>query len=55
MSKYDLSYHDITNRINSHGWTIEKTLNTPKGRRNTKYLYEGKYYSINELYNKSSP
>lgn len=51
MSKYDLSYHDITNRINSHGWTIEKTLNTPKGRRNTKYLYEGKYYSINELYN----
>ena len=50
MSKYDLSYHDITNRINSHGWSIDKAINTPKGRRNVKFKYNNKLYSIKELY-----
>lgn len=51
MSRYELSYHDITNRINEHGWTVEKAISTPKGRRNTEFLYNDKNYTIKELYN----
>lgn len=51
MSKYDLSGHDITNRINEHGWSIEKALNTPKGRRNVTFYYEGRELTVKELYN----
>lgn len=50
MSKYNISYHDITNRINEHGWSIEKAINTPKGRRNILFKYNDNLYSINELY-----
>lgn len=51
MSPYDLNGHDITNRLNEHGWSLEKTLNTPKGRRGVKFDYKGKMYSLKELYN----
>lgn len=50
MSPYDLTYHDITNRINEHRWTIDKAINTPKGRRNVMFQYNGGMYSIKELY-----
>ena len=50
MSPYDLTYHDITNRVNEHGWTVEKAISTPKGRKNVKFEYEGKEYIIKELY-----
>lgn len=50
MSKYDLTYHDITNRINTHKWSIEKTLNTPKQNRDIRFEYNGKLLSIKELY-----
>lgn len=50
MSPYDLTGHDITNRLNEHGWSLEKTLNTPKGRRGVKFEYNGNYYSLKELY-----
>lgn len=50
MSEYDLMAHDITNRINEHGWTVEKALTTPKGRRNIKFEYNGNLYSIKQLY-----
>ena len=50
MSPYNLTYHDITNRVNEHKWTIEKAINTPKGRRNVKFQYNGNIYSIKELY-----
>lgn len=51
MSRYDLSYHDITNRINEHGWTVEKAISTPKGRKNVEFQYNGKSYTVKELYN----
>lgn len=50
MSKYDLTYHDITNRINTHKWSIEKALNTPKQNRGIKFEYNGKLLTIKELY-----
>lgn len=50
MSDYDLTYHDITNRINSHGWTIERAISTPKGKRNIKFLYNDKKYTVKQLY-----
>ena len=50
LSKYDITPHDVTNRINSHNWSIEKTLNTKLGNKNTKYEYKGKLYTTKELY-----
>lgn len=50
ISNCDLDYHDITNRINAHGWTIEKTLNTPKQNRGIKFEYNGKLLTVKELY-----
>lgn len=51
MSRYELSYHDITNRINEHGWTVEKAISTPKGRKNVEFEYNNESYTIKELYN----
>lgn len=45
----NITYHDITNRINEHGWSIEKALTKDKQKRDTKYLYKGQYYTISEL------
>lgn len=50
MSKYDLTYHDITTRINCHKWTIEKALNIPKQKRGYKFEYNGKMLTLKELY-----
>lgn len=46
----NLTGHDITNRINEHGWDIEKALSHPKQNRNIKYNYNGKEYTLKELY-----
>ena len=50
MSPYNITGHDITNRVNEHGWSIERALNTPKGKRNITYEYHGKHYTIKQLY-----
>ena len=51
LSPYDLKSSDITNRINHHGWTVEKAVNTPKKKCNTLYEYKGKKYKSTELCN----
>lgn len=45
----DISAHDITNRLNEHGWTLEKALTQKKVPKNTKYEYNGKMYTTKEL------
>lgn len=45
----DLTAHDLTNRINSHNWDIDKALNQPKIKKVMKYEYNGKKYSAQEL------
>ena len=44
----NMTAHDITTRINHHGWSIEKALNTPKTIKNYRFEYNGE--SIKELY-----
>lgn len=51
MSIYDVTGHDITTRINHHGWSIEKAINTPKGRKNTTFEYNKKFFTVKQLYN----
>lgn len=36
MSCHNLNGHDITNRINEHGWSVEQAINKPKGRKKYK-------------------
>lgn len=38
----DLTAHDLTNRINSHNWTVDKALSQPKIKKVMKYEYNGK-------------
>ena len=45
----DITYHDITNRLNSHKWDLEKTITQPLTHKNNKYLYKDSYYTMNEL------
>ena len=45
----DLTSHDLTNRINSHNWTVDKALSQPKIKKVMKYEYNGKKYSAQEL------
>lgn len=51
MSKYDITGHDITTRINNHKWSVEKALTTPKGRKNVTFKYKGKDLTVKQLYN----
>lgn len=51
MSIYDISAHDITTRVNHHGWSIDRAINTPKGRKNVKFNYNGNNLTIKQLYN----
>lgn len=44
-----LSSHNIVNRINANGWSVEDALNRPKKSRNKKYELNGKYYTSKEL------
>lgn len=41
--------HDITNRINEHGWDIETALSKPKINKGALYEYRGKQYTAKEL------
>lgn len=50
MSKYDITSHDITTRINHHKWSIEKALNTPKRNSNYMIEYNNEKYTIKEIY-----
>ena len=42
--------HDITTRVNHHGWNLERAMNQPKMKKNQRIEYNGNYYTINELY-----
>lgn len=44
-----LTPFDIANRVHKHGWTVEKAITQPKKSHNAKFLYNGKYYTSNEL------
>ena len=45
----ELSVFDITNRINHHGWDIEKALTNPKKKMNQKFKYKNNLYTSKEL------
>lgn len=45
LSKYDLKPTDITTRINHHGWSVERAINTPKKNRNIQIEYNGHTYN----------
>lgn len=45
----ELSVFDITNRINHHGWDIEKALTKPKKKMNQKFKYKNNLYTSKEL------
>lgn len=49
LSKYDLTGHDITTRINDHGLTIEEALNRPKIDKNQTVEYKGRQMTFKEL------
>lgn len=51
MSIEEITSHDITNRVNTHGWDLERAMTQPKQQKNTLYNYNGCNYNINELYN----
>lgn len=44
-----ITYHDITNRVNYHGWSIEDALTKPLVHKNQLFEYKGKYYTSKEL------
>ena len=44
-----ITYHDITTRINHHGWDINTALSKEKMKKNTKVEYNGDYYTFKEL------
>ena len=44
-----LTYHDITTRINHHGWSVEKALTKKKAKKNTMIEYNGEMYLIKDL------
>ena len=50
MSVNGVTSHDIVNRINVHGWDLQKAMNQPKQERNLLYDYKNKKYTSNELY-----
>lgn len=47
----DLTCHDLTTRINHHGWDIDRALTQPKSKKKNGYEYNGKLYTYKELYN----
>lgn len=46
----NITGHDITNRINTHNWSIEDALNKPKQEKNILYEYNGSMYTLGELF-----
>ena len=49
LSPYNISAHDITTRINHHGWDIEDAISKPKMKKDYTYEYNGKRYTAKEL------
>ena len=50
LSKVEgITGHDITTRVNHHGWSLERATNTPKIEKNQRFEYNGKYYTANQL------
>lgn len=49
--EYGIEPKDITNRINHHGWSIEKAISTPKKKINQLFEYNGKKYTSKQLAN----
>lgn len=47
--QYGLTPNNISNRINHHGWSIEKAISTPKKKRNQLFEYNGKKYTSKQL------
>lgn len=45
----NITGHDITNRMNEHGWSLEKALTQEKHIKGRKYEYNGKSYTEKEL------
>ena len=45
----DITPANIVCRINHHGWSVERAINTPKKNRDAKIEYNGKMYSTKEL------
>lgn len=50
LSPYAISGHDVTNRINEHGWSLDKTINTPLQDKGHLYLLDNQWVSLRELY-----
>ena len=44
-----LDYHDITTRVNHHGWDLETAMTQEKMRKDIEYEYKGNWYTIKEL------
>lgn len=49
LSVKGISYHDITTRVDHHGWTLERAMSQAKQEKNFSVLYNGKYYTFEEL------
>lgn len=50
LSPYDdITPANIICRINHHGWSVERAINTPKKNKDIKIKYNGKMYSTKEL------
>ena len=49
LSEDGITGHDITTRVRSRGWDLEKAMNTPKQIKGKKYEYNGELYTSNEL------
>lgn len=41
--------HDITTRVNHHGWDLEKAMSTPKMKKGELFEYNGDLYTASEL------
>lgn len=44
-----LTSSEISNRINHHGWSIEKAISKPKKKMNLVFEYDGKQYDSHQL------
>lgn len=44
-----INYHDITTRVNHHGWNLEDAINKEKIKKNQKIRYKGSDYSFDDL------
>jgi hypothetical protein len=44
-----LTTFDVSNRINHHGWSVEKAITQPKKGHNVIYEYNGNQYTSTEL------